>query len=191
MKIYLFRNQKDYEKILTKDDVLNVIGTKGSGKTTSSLDYIHDSNYIVVNCDRLLDLPSGEEEDPELSKIRSHLLKKFGTISEGEKFLPCYQEILSYISRKHKKAFIEGNLIQDLPYDSYIGKIIIKRTASFTSFIRAVKRDYHNSYFMKLEKEKHPIFYRVTRLYHITKRRMSVFQQAKEIEKMLDYFEKH
>lgn len=32
-KLYLSRNRKDYIKKLTNDDVINVIGTKGSKKT--------------------------------------------------------------------------------------------------------------------------------------------------------------
>ncbi len=62
----MFKDQKDYEKILTKDNIINIIGTKGSGKTTSSQKYIND-DYIVVNGDRLLELPSNEKEDKELS----------------------------------------------------------------------------------------------------------------------------
>ena len=38
----MFKDQKDYEKILTKDNIINIIGTKGSGKTTSSQKYIND-----------------------------------------------------------------------------------------------------------------------------------------------------
>ena len=38
-KIYLFKDRKDYIKKLTNDNVINVIGTKGSGKTTSTLKY--------------------------------------------------------------------------------------------------------------------------------------------------------
>ena len=52
-KIYLFKDQEDYIKDLTDDNIINVIGTKGSGKTTSSLKYIDDDDYIVINCDRL------------------------------------------------------------------------------------------------------------------------------------------
>ena len=36
-KIYMFKDQEDYIKVLTNDNIVNIIGTKGSGKTTSSL----------------------------------------------------------------------------------------------------------------------------------------------------------
>ena len=56
-KIYLFKDRCDYIKKLTDDNVVNIIGTKGSGKTTSSLKYINDDNYnyrfneIAINVD--------------------------------------------------------------------------------------------------------------------------------------------
>lgn len=33
-KIYLLKDRSDYIKKLSDDDIINVIGTKGSGKTT-------------------------------------------------------------------------------------------------------------------------------------------------------------
>ena len=186
IKIRLLKDQKDFERILTDDKVINLIGTKGSGKTTSSLQYLKDDHYIVVNCDRLLELPCKEEEDKELSNIREMLKEKYGEIQEGEKFIPCYNDIVEYISNKNKIALIEGNIIQDINPDLLKGKIIIKRTGVLKSFVRAVKRDYQNEYFMNLEKEKHKYFYKLTRLYKIAKRRKSIFKQAEDIDKIIE-----
>ena len=74
--------------------------------------------------------------------------------------------------------------------DTTKGKIIVKRTAKFKSFKRAVKRDYKNEYFMQLEKEQHKHLYKVTRFYKITKRRKSVFNQAKEIDGIIKKLER-
>ena len=188
-KIHLFKDKQDYTKQLTNDNVVNILGTKGSGKTTSSLQYIDDNNYIIINCDRLLELPSNEKEDQELSKIREFLKEKYGKIKLGEEFINCYNDIVEYILNKEKKVLIEGNAIQDINPKLLKGKIIIKRTAVFKSFIRAVKRDYKNDFFMQLEKEKHKYLYRLTRLYKITKRRKSIFKDAKEFEKIIDKLE--
>ncbi len=107
-KIYLFKDQKDYEKKITDDDIVNVIGTKGSGKTTSTIKYINDENYIVVNCDRLLELPGDIcREDIELSKIRKMLIEKYGKIIEGKNFIDSYYDIILYIKKRKKKAIIE------------------------------------------------------------------------------------
>ena len=185
-KIYLFKDQKDYIKDLTDDNIVNVIGTKGSGKTTSSLKYIDDDDYIVINCDRLFELPSNEKEDKELTNIRKMLNDKYGKLNMNNNFTNCYNDIVEYILGKNKKGLIEGNVIQNVDPTILKGKIIIKRTASYKSFKRAVKRDYQNEYFMNLEKEKHKYMYKLTRLYKIRKRRKSVFKQAKDIEQIMD-----
>ena len=185
-KIYLFKDQKDYIKDLTDDNIVNVIGTKGSGKTTSSLKYIDDDDYIVINCDRLFELPSNEKEDKELANIRKMLNDKYGKLNMNDDFTNCYNDIVEYILNKNKKGLIEGNVIQNVDPTILKGKIIIKRTASYKSFKRAVKRDYQNEYFMNLEKEKHKYMYKLTRLYKIRKRRKSVFKQAKDIEQIMD-----
>lgn len=44
-RISLFRDKEDYIKTLTNDDVVNVIGTKDYGKTTSTLKYLNRDNY--------------------------------------------------------------------------------------------------------------------------------------------------
>ena len=185
-KIYLFKDQEDYIKDLTDDNIINVIGTKGSGKTTSSLKYIDDDDYIVINCDRLFELPSTEKEDKELANIRKMLNDKYGKLNMNDDFTNCYNDIVNYILNKNKKGLIEGNVIQNIDPKQLKGKIIIKRTASYKSFKRAVKRDYQNEYFMNLEKEKHKYMYKLTRLYKIQKRRKSVFKQAKDIEQIMD-----
>ena len=189
-KIRMFKDQEDYVKNLTDDEITNIIGTKGSGKTTESLKYINDDDYIVINCDRLLELPCDEKEDKELAVIRELLKEKYGSIKEGENFVDCYNDIVDYIKNNNKKGLIEGNIIQDINPELLKGKIIVKRTAKFNSFKRAVKRDYKNEYFMQLEKEQHKHLYKVTRFYKITKRRKSVFNQAKEIDGIIKKLER-
>ena len=189
-KIYLFKDQKDYMKKKTDDDIVNVIGTKGSGKTTSSLKYMND-DFIVINCDRLFDLPSNEKEDKELINIRKMLNDKYGKLNMDNDFTNCYNDIIKYILSKNKKGLIEGNVIQDINLKELKGTIISKRTATYKSFIRADKRDYHNDYFMNLEKKKHKYLYKLTRLYKIIKRRKSVFKQAKDIEQIINKIEEN
>ena len=110
------------------------------------------------------------------------LKQKYGSIKE-ENFFNCYNDILNYIISNNKKVFLEGNVIQDIePITLLKGKVIVKRTSVFKSFIRCVKRDYHNEYFMKKEIEKHGKFAKITRLYKVIKRRKNIFNQYKDIE---------
>ena len=189
-KINFFKDKKDYEKVITNDEIINIIGSKGSGKTATSLKYINDENYIVINCDRLLELPGGKEHK-ELSKIRDLLKKKYGIIKEGEEFYKQYIDIINYIKKENKKALIEGNIIQNInPITKLKGKVIVKRTAKIKSFIRAVKRDYKNEYFMKLEIEKHGKLGKLTRFFKIVKRRKKIFKQCNDIENIIKKLEK-
>ena len=188
-KLYLFKDQPDYSTELTTDNIINILGTKGSGKTTLTTDYLNNDNYIVINCDRLLELPSQEEEDKELTTIRILLKDKYNIPKIKEDFTKYYNDIIEYILDKKKTAIIEGNVLEDMDLSLLKGKIIIKRTAIIKSFIRAIKRDYKNAYFLNLERKEHKYFFKLTRLFKITKRRLSIFKQAKVIEKIMNELE--
>lgn len=191
-KLYLLRDRKDYIKKLTNDDVINVIGTKGSGKTTSTLKYINDNHYIVINCDRLYEMPTDKiVEDKYLTDIKNMLKKKYGKIYEGEEFINCYNDILDFIKKKKKKALIEGNVIYDIkPITSLKGTIIVKRTGIIKCFIRTIKRDYPINYFLNQEIEKHGKFLgRFYRFKNIVKRRKNIFKIYHEIENIIDELE--
>ena len=191
-KLYLIRDRKDYIKKLTDDDVINVIGTKGSGKTTSTLKYINDDDYIVVNCDRLYDMPTDEIiEDKYLIEIKDMLKKKYGKICEGETFINCYNDILDFIKKKNKKALIEGNIIYDIkPIILLKGTVIVKRTGIIKCFIRSVKRDYPIKYFLNQEIENHgKLLGRFYRFKNIIKRRKNIFKIYHEIENIIEDLE--
>ena len=181
-----FKDNDDYVIKLSDDNIINIIGTKGSGKTTTSQQYISNDDYIVVNCDRLFDMPENIKLDKEFIKLKEYLIYKFGDLSKVVDFSQVYDSIIDYITKLNKVPVIEGNIIQDLPIDTIKGKIIVKRTAVFKSFYRAIKRDYKNEYFMKLEKESHKYIYKFTRLKKITKRRLKIFNQAHSINNLID-----
>ena len=192
-KLYLFKDRKDYIKDLTDDDVINVIGLKGSGKTTSTLKYINDDNYIVINCDKLLSMPIDSDiEDKSLSIIKELLIDKYEKISEGKEFINCYEDIVEYAKDNNKKLLIEGNVLYDIePITRLVGKVIIKRTGVVKCFFRTIKRDYPNKYFMSIEIEKHgKVLGKISRFNNIVKRRKKIFKSYHEIEKIIEEFER-
>ena len=142
-KLSLLIDKKDYIKRITEDDVVNIIGLKGSGKTTSVVEYLNDDSYIVVNCDALLELPeNNRKEDKLLFEIRKKLFKKHGEIKTNKEFIDCYNDIVSYAKNKNQKLLIEGNLILEInPISKLKGTVIIKRTGIIKCFIRTIKRD--------------------------------------------------
>lgn len=187
-KLSLLIDKKDYIKRITEDDVVNIIGLKGSGKTTSVVEYLNDDSYIVVNCDALLELPeNNRKEDKLLFEIRNKLIKKYGEIKTNKEFIDCYNDIVSYAKNKNKKLLIEGNLILEInPISKLKGTVIIKRTGIIKCFIRTIKRDYPNKYFLDLEIEKYgKILGRFSRLKNIIKRRIKIFKERKDIESII------
>ena len=185
-------DKSDYEKKVTKDEVVNVIGLKGSGKTTLSNKYINDNDYIVINCDKLLEIGEFKEDNNDgiLKEIKRLLISKFGNIKDGRDFIDSYNEIINYAFLNGKKLFIEGDALQDIEDISLLkGLVIVKRTAVFKSFIRAVKRDYHNEYFMKMEIDKYGKFGKIVRLYNVIKRRKKIFKESIEINNIIKMLE--
>lgn len=192
-KLTLFKDKKDYEITLTEDEVINVIGLKGSGKTTMSDKYINDNDYIVVNCDKLLeigDFKIDEVNDKTLFEINNAIKEKYGTLDNEINLFDYYNVIINYCLNKGKKVFIEGNFIENINMiDCYKGKVIVKRTSVLKCFLRSIKRDYKNNYFMEQEKLIHKRIYKLTRLYKIIKRRTKIFNQRRDIERVIKKFE--
>lgn len=192
-KIYIFKSREDYVKGITDDNVINVIGTKGSGKTTSTLKYFNTKDYVVVNCDRLFELPENSKfEDECLVEIREMLKIKYGKILEGEDFYKCYKDIINYVNLKNKKVIIEGNVICDIkPIASLKGTVIVKRIGILKCFIRTIKRDYPNKYFLNLEiKKRGKLIGRIYRFKNIVERRVNIFYKYHDIEKIIDELDK-
>lgn len=188
-KIFYFIDRKDYVKNVNSDNVINIIGTKGSGKTTNTLKYIDNDEFIVVNCDKLLDMPIDDIfEDKFLSDIIKLLNDKYGNIPEGNEFLKCYNDIVDFCEKKNKKLLIEGNLLYDIdPITNLKGTVIVKRTGVLKCFFRTIKRDYPNKYFLDIEIKKHgKVLGRLFRLKNIIKRRTKIFKEVKFIESIID-----
>lgn len=192
-KLYLLRDRDDYIKKLSDDNVINVIGTKGSGKTSSALKYISDSDYLVINCDNFYDMPVNEKVDNKyFDDLKKLLIKKYKTIPDDCNFIDCYNDILEFSKKKKKKVIIEGNVLYSIkPICLLKGTIIVKRTGVIKSFIRSIKRDYPNKYFLDLEIKKHGKFLgRFYRLKNIIKRRKNIFSKYHEIEDIIFELEK-
>lgn len=188
-KLHLFKDKKDYEKTLTKDKVINIIGLKGSGKTTNTLDYINNEEYVIINCDLLYELPDNTAiENKYLIEIREQLKLKYKEIPKGIEFINCYNDIIKYVNNKDKKLIIEGNALLHIDLK---GKVIVKRTAIIKCFFRTIKRDYPNEYFLNQEINKHgKILGRISRLISIIKRRKKIFFEYKIINNIINTLNK-
>ena len=136
-KIYLFRNRCEYFKVLTKDDVINIIGEFGSLKDTLLNSYRKNKNYIVISIDNIIFDKCVNEEEKQLKKLFDK--KSIDNVDI------MYKEILKYVNSKNKKCVIEGkNLIYIDNLNIIKGRVIVERTNTLRCYFNIVMNDYKN-----------------------------------------------
>lgn len=138
-KINFFRDKLDYIKVVSKDKIVDVMGSVGSGKSTYAKQFINDDSYIIIALDSIND-PNTINKD--VIEVRKILLKKY---KELEKYISLYYEdIVKYIKDKNKKGIIEGMNSNIKDVSIFKGTIIVKRTARFKCYYRSALRDFRN-----------------------------------------------
>lgn len=192
-KIYIFKDKADYIKEITKDNIFNVTGEKGSGKSFFGNLKDNDDNCVVIHLDPVFE-PFGSKEHDYSKEIRDLLIDRYGEVLKSniefeEKY---YNIIIEYLKKKKKTGYIEGGSISEIQnVSNLVGTVIVKRTGIFKCFFRTVKRDYNNEYFMKQEIKLHGKFAKITRLYKVIKRRKKIFKSYHSIEQFIDRLEKY
>lgn len=141
-RILLFKDRPDYIKKVTDDEIINVTGCVGSGKSTFGIKYHNNSDYVVIGFDSL-----SEDRDPytlnsDVLELRNILLAKYGAITEDEPFY--YDDMVQFIRDKQKKGIIEGGHLTHMEIEKLEGTIIVKRTARLKCYFRSAWRDFNN-----------------------------------------------
>ena len=188
-KIYIFKDQEDYVKKITDDNIYNITGEKGSGKTFHG---ITKDNNIVVHLDNVYEPVAQKSKHDYSDMVRKNLIENLGkNIKDFDFETKTYPVIINYVKKEKKAVYIEGLSIADIKdINSIKGTVIVKRTGVLKCFIRALKRDYNNEYFMNIEIKKHGKFGKITRLFKITKRRLKIFKTYHVIEQFIDRLER-
>ena len=188
-KLYLFRDRSDYIKVITSDNIFNVTGEKGSGKSFFG-NMKDELDTIVVHLDPLFQ-PIGNKEHGDTLKVRKILIATFSDEISSSNFEKMYYKVIvNYLKEMKKESYIEGgSFLHFEDVSSLQGTIIVKRTGVFKCFFRAVKRDYANEYFMNEEIKKHGKFAKITRLYNVIKRRKKIFKSYHLVEKFIEKLE--
>lgn len=139
--ITLFINREPYEKIITSDNIINITGQSGSGKTTYTKDYLTNDNYIVIDTDEIKG--NRETTNKHSLEIRNYLLQKYGDNipNLGTDFDTIYRDILNYYKDTKKTLVIDCaqfHCIKDI--NLLKGKIIILRTCIDECYKRCIER---------------------------------------------------
>lgn len=158
-KISFFKNKEDIELIFTDDDIINITGIMGSGKTTLAKTIANKTKRELIVFDWMFGRSLGNRP----IKIEK-LLKKFekqypetvdqqifksNNSRDNEIEIQKYAGIIYEFVLKNIELpmVIEGqHLYKWMDCNKLRGKIIIKRTSFLNSYIRAFKRDVSRLY---------------------------------------------
>ena len=183
-KICLFKDKPDYIKKITDDEIINVTGSVGSGKSTYGRKYRNNNDYIVISLDSITSDKDPYTMNDEILELRNILSKKYNNLSEFN----YYKEIISFIKTKNKKGIIEGGSIANLKDISTLkGTVIVKRTARIKCYYRAAYRDFKNpAWRVGLNR-----WGLVKRFFHCFKRRFHHVFKQKHIENFIERLEEY
>lgn len=190
-KIYILKDRPDYIKKITNDNIFNITGEKGSGKSFFGNIKDKDSNCIVIHLDSIF-MPIGSKEHNYSNEVRELLLSKFKKSLNSDLYFEAkyYPIIVDYLKKQNKSGYIEGGSIAEInDVSKILGTVVIKRTGVLKCFFRTIKRDYQNDYFMKKEIELNGKFAKITRLYKVIKRRKKIFKTYHYIENFIERLE--
>lgn len=172
-KISLFKDKPDLIVKITNDNITNVTGSVGSGKSTYGRKYRDNKDYIVIGLDSLYDDNDPNTLNDDIKELRKILIKKYKKLEKEE--MLYYNDMIEFILSKNKKGIIEGGHLMHMKNISdFKGTVIVKRTARIKCYLRASLRDYRNPVWRKgLNK-----WGLIKRFFHCYKRRFHhIFKQ--------------
>ena len=83
-KISLFKDKPDLIVKITNDNITNVTGSVGSGKSTYGRKYRDNKDYIVIGLDSLYDDNDPNTLNDDIKELRKILIKKYKKLEKEE-----------------------------------------------------------------------------------------------------------
>ena len=161
LDINLFIDKEPYNKIITKDKVINITGESGSGKSFFSRKFVEDDNYIVVDTDIVFsDKPSENKESVKLREVFKDKPKDYLFTN----FDDFYLRVLDYFKDSNKVIVIDSAQYRNIKdYSILKGQVIVMRTCVNTCYERTLSRwksknKYNEEDFNKFAEKKKGMF---------------------------------
>ena len=142
-KVKLLQDKQDIKVKCTEDNIINITGMIGSGKTTEANQYRNNNKYIVISLDCLYRGQDQENMNEETRKINKILEDKFPNQDNETYFKEYYYEIVNYINNFDESILwvLEGQQIyRYLDLEDIKGTLIIKRTGIVKCWKRSIVR---------------------------------------------------
>lgn len=133
-------NKEPYIKKITDDNIINLTGESGSGKSTYAKMNFNNDKYMVIDTDDIFKL------DNELNNL---LKEKFGN-DYANKFINNFDEyykmIISFYSQKDKILVIDSAQFRNMKnLNNLKGTVIVIRTSIETCYQRCLERYKNNT----------------------------------------------
>lgn len=126
-----------YIKHITDDQILNITGESGSGKSYATIPYQNDPNCIVIDTDNIFG--NNIDKENELYKMFINKYKELPNIYK--EFDIIYKDILEYYKNSEKMLIIDSAQFRNLKDLSLLkGDIIVIRTCINTCYDRCIER---------------------------------------------------
>ena len=136
--ISLYVNKDPYIKDITKDNIINITGESGSGKSYYTNKYLNNDNYIVIDTDLIFGNKKTNNE--YCLKIREIFKDQANDILITD-FDNCYLKILDYFKDSKKTLVIDSAQYRNIKdYSILKGKLIVMRTSINTCYERVLLR---------------------------------------------------
>lgn len=137
-------SKEPYEKRITTDNIINITGESGSGKSTYTKKYLNDNNYIVIDTDEIMS--NRPTTNKNCLEFRSYLFNKYKDNMPDicKDFNIVYKEILDYYKDCGKTLIIDSAQYRNLKTENDLkllkGKIIVIRTSIDECYKRVIER---------------------------------------------------
>jgi len=140
--INLFIDKDPYTIEITDDNVINLTGQSGSGKTTYAKKYFNSDEYLIIDTDDIFSDNRYENAMGINKELGEYFRSKYDTLPNcGDNFDLIYKEILEYCKKYHKTIVIDCaqfHCIKDIGILK--GKLIIIRTCINNCYNRTIER---------------------------------------------------
>ena len=140
-KIGIFKDKDDIRFLLTDDNIINITGIMGSGKTTLAREIRSNTDFEMISLDWMFGA-SLKNRPENIKKLSDDFEKKYPDKNRYKYANVIYNYLINSLSDnkifegKHIYKYIDSSLLK--------GTLIIKRTSLINSYKRAFKRDMNN-----------------------------------------------
>ena len=172
LDISLTISKDPYIKNLSNDNIINLTGQSGSGKSTYAINNFNSDEYLLIDTDEIFSEKRFEKTTGINKELGNYFRKKYSILpSLYDDFDLIYKEIISYCNKYNKTLVIDTALFPCIKDISLLkGKVIVIRTCIDDCYNRCIERFKNNNpnytdeelNKYKIKKEKIYIWYKST-----------------------------